>query len=144
MKKVLILTLLCGSFYNVGSSEYIRKPEPKFTPENVIAVMESVGIAYPDIVFAQARLETGNFTSKVFRENHNLFGMKLARVRATNALGEKNSHANYKSWVHSIRDYKIWQDAVVSKYKSRRAYLKYLSENYAQDKKYISKIKQML
>lgn len=106
--------------------------------------MDEVGIAYPDIVLAQAKIETGHFTSKIFRENHNLFGMKLPKQRETTAVGEQYNHARYTSWKQSVIDYKIWQDAVLTKVKSKRAYLKYLSENYAQDKKYIHKLKQML
>jgi uncharacterized FlgJ-related protein len=110
----------------------------------MLKIMNQIGIAYPDIVLAQARLETGNFTSKVFKENNNLFGMKLPRVRNTTAIGEQNSHADYASWRQSIADYKLWQDDVIVGIKSKRQYLSYLSKNYAEDKKYIHKLKQML
>ena len=115
-----------------------------FSATNMLKLMDEVGILYPDIVMAQARIETGHFTSKVFRENNNLFGMRLAKQRNTTAVGEQNNHASYTSWRQSVIDYKLWQDMVLTKVKSRRAYLKYLSENYAQDKKYIHKLKQML
>lgn len=107
-------------------------------------LMEEIGVAHPDIAIAQARLETGNFTSKVFKENNNLFGMKLAKSRPTTAITDRNNHASYKDWVQSVLDYKLWQDNVVKKHRSRRAYLKYLAENYAEDKQYINKLKQML
>ena len=128
----------------VGGSDYKRVNELPFSEYSALRIMDQIGIAYPDIVLAQAKLETGNFTSKIFKDNKNMFGMRLPRLRKTTAIGEQYSHAKYSSWLQSIVDYKIWQDAVVSKYKSRRAYLKYLSENYAEDKKYIHKLKQML
>ena len=140
----MLASLLCFSSISVGESKTIISSFVPFTIGGAIKLMEKLGIVHADIVMAQAKLETGNFTSKVFKENHNLFGMKLPKSRSTNALGEKNDHAYYISWVHSIRDYKLWQDRVVAKYKTRRAYLKYLSENYAEDKKYIYKLKQML
>ena len=45
-------------------------------------------IIYPDIVFAQAILETGEFTSEIFHLNRNLFGMKFPRIRKTTSLGK--------------------------------------------------------
>jgi len=106
--------------------------------------MNEVGIVYPDIVMAQAKIETGHFTSKVFRENHNLFGMKLPRQRSTTAIGEQYNHAEYTSWRQSVVDYKLWQDKVLTKVKGRRAYLRYLHKNYAENKQYVKLIKQMI
>lgn len=143
-KKILLTTTLILLWVKVGSSPMTKKVYTYFTPSNLLQTMESIGIKYPDIVMAQAKLETGNFTSKIFIENHNLFGMKLARQRETTAIGEQYNHARYISWVQSLMDYKLWQDKYASKFKTRRAYLAYLSENYAQDKKYIHKLKQML
>ncbi len=128
----------------VGSATFKKEMPMPFSVSNMIKVMNKAGILFPDVVLAQARLETGNFTSKVFRENNNLFGMKLPRVRNTTAIGEQNSHADYSSWMQSIIDYKLWQDEVVKKHRTKRAYLRYLSKNYAEDKKYIHKLKQML
>lgn len=138
---VIVLTCLT---IRVGGYDYKRINELPFSEYSALRIMNQVGIIYPDIALAQARLETGNFTSRIFRENKNMFGMKLPRKRKTTAIGEHNNHAKYSSWLQSVADYKIWQDEVVGKCKSRKAYLKYLSGNYAQDKKYIHKLKQML
>ena len=128
----------------VGSATFQMGKSIPFSTANMLRLMNQIGIAYPDVVFAQARLETGNFTSKVFRENRNLFGMKLPRVRSTTAIGEQNNHASYIRWQHSVADYKLWQDEVIKKYRTKRAYLRYLSKHYAEDKRYIHKLKQML
>ncbi len=128
----------------VGSATFKKEMPMPFSVSNMIKVMNKAGILFPDVVLAQARLETGNFTSKVFKENNNLFGMKLPKVRSTTAIGEQNSHATYANWLQSVVDYKLWQDDVVKKHRTKRAYLKYLSKNYAEDKKYIHKLKQML
>jgi len=128
----------------VGSATFQMGKSIPFSTANMLRLMNQIGIAYPDVVFAQARLETGNFTSKVFRENRNLFGMKLPRVRSTTAIGEQNNHASYIRWQHSVADYKLWQDEVIKKHRTKRAYLRYLSKHYAEDKKYIHKLKQML
>jgi len=128
----------------VGSSTFNRRADLPFSLSNMIATMNEIGILYPDIVIAQAKLETGHFTSKVFKENHNLFGMKLPEQRSTTAIGEQNNHASYTSWRQSVIDYKLWQDRVLTKVKSRRAYLRYLNKYYATNKQYVKLIKQMI
>jgi uncharacterized FlgJ-related protein len=128
----------------VGSSTFTRRADLPFSQSNMIATMIEIGIVYPDIVMAQAKIETAHFTSKIFRENHNLFGMKLPKQRSTTAIGEQHNHAEYTSWRQSVIDYKIWQDRVLTKVKSRRAYLKYLSKYYATDKQYVTLIKKMI
>lgn len=137
-----LITLLIST--RVGSSTFTRRADLPFSQSNMIATMTEIGIAYPDIVMAQAKIETAHFTSKIFRENNNLFGMKLPERRSTTAIGEQYNHASYTSWRQSVIDYKMWQDKVLTKVKSRRAYLKYLSKYYATDKQYVKLIKQMI
>jgi uncharacterized FlgJ-related protein len=144
MKCITVTAIALLISVRVGSATFKTEMSMPFSTDNMLRIMNQIGMVYPDIVLAQARLETGNFTSKVFRENNNLFGMKLPRVRNTTAIGEQNSHADYSSWMQSIIDYKLWQDEVVKKHRTKRAYLRYLSKNYAEDKKYIHKLKQML
>lgn len=104
-------------------------------------------IIYPDIVFAQAILETGEFTSEIFHLNRNLFGMKFPRIRKTTSLGKsKEGYAIYESWNHSVDDYQLWQKSNVnpSKIKNKNDYYKLLSKVYAEDKQYVSKLKKIL
>lgn len=60
-----------------------------FSELNLYKKILELGIAYPDVVLAQAKIETGNFTSKIFRENNNMFGMKLPGRRTTTAVGKR-------------------------------------------------------
>lgn len=53
-------------------------------------------------------LETSYGLSRVFEENHNLFGMKFPKVRLTSAIGESRGHAKYSSQVSSICDFFYW------------------------------------
>ncbi len=55
------------------------------------------------LVYAQAKHETGNFKSAVYRENKNLFGMK--RSTRPFEFSENRGHASYHSSVLSIIDY---------------------------------------
>lgn len=59
-------------------------------------------------ITAQAAHETDNFQSDIFQKNNNCFGMKLARVRQTTAIGERKGHAVYKGLADCIEDYKIY------------------------------------
>jgi uncharacterized FlgJ-related protein len=143
--KCITLTLIALSIsLEIGSASFTRRAEMPFSTTNMLKVMNEIGIVYPDIVMAQAKIETGHFTSKVFKENHNLFGMKLPRQRSTTAIGEQYNHAEYTSWRQSVIDYKLWQDRVLIKVKSKRAYLKYLHKHYATNKQYVTLIKKMI
>lgn len=99
------------------------------------------GIKYPDIVFAQAILESGHFKSSIFRNNNNLFGMRLARVRQTTAIGKKSGYAVYSDWIMSVQDYKLWQDFIPRKYlTSRKRYLLFIQKNYSHIRGYNNKV----
>lgn len=97
------------------------------------------GIKYPDIVLAQA-IQECNFNSKIWHENHNPFGMKVAKSRNTTAIGVNRGHAQYKNWRMAVLDYALMQAVYAKKVKSRKGYYKYL-EHYAEDPGYIQKIK---
>jgi len=60
------------------------------------------------IILSQAAHETGNFTSKILRENKNLFGMKLPEKRPTLAVGEKNGFAVFLNINDCVADYRLY------------------------------------
>jgi hypothetical protein len=45
----------------------IIRQEDKFTPEKLKEYLEELNVKYPDIVYAQAVIESGNFKSKDFQ-----------------------------------------------------------------------------
>ena len=61
---------------------------------------------------AVSQFETGNFTSDIFKNNNNLFGMRLPRVRETTATDSRNNFAVYPDRMHSIWDIVLYLDAV--------------------------------
>jgi uncharacterized FlgJ-related protein len=143
MKKLILtlfLSLIVLSKTNQTNYEIITQVI-SFSELNVYKQLVKIGIAYPDVVLAQAKIETGNFTSKIFIENNNLFGMKLPERRETTAIGKNRNHATYTDWIQSIKDYKLWQDKMIHRAPTKHAYLAYLKRNYAEDKNYINKIK---
>jgi uncharacterized FlgJ-related protein len=114
--------------------EYRDKPD-KFTKEKLIQYLKDLNIKYPEVVYAQAVMESGNFTSKKFRDDNNLFGMRKAKSRCTVAL-EGGTYAKFKTWRESVIDYALYQTTFVKKIKSQSEYINHLAENYATGKAY--------
>ena len=85
-------------------------------------------IPHPDIVYAQAILETGWFTSC---SHNNLFG-----------LSPGGKHKKYNHWKESVQAYKKY---ISSKYDGNEDYFVFLERiKYAEDPKYTFKLKQIL
>ena len=116
----------------------------EFTEEKFVELLKELNVKFPHIVMAQAMVESGNFTSKIFRENHNLFGMKRARVRVNTALGTQYGHAYYDSWRSSVFDYAFYQCRYLSTIRNESEYFEYLSQSYAEDEEYVSKLKRKI
>ena len=114
----------------------------KFTPELLKEALFYAEIHNPAIVYRQAVLETGNFTSELFKNGNNLMGMRLARVRPSCATAiEFNYHATYAHWWDSVIDYKLLQDWYASKSHDLSDYYAFLGNiGYATDKHYIVKL----
>lgn len=118
--------------------------EQKFSNEKLILMISKLNFAFPHIVYAQTLLETSKFTSNIFNENHNLFGMKRATVRINTARGIQNDHAYYNNWMESVYDYALYSATYLSSLKTEEEYYDYLSQSYAEDKSYISKLKDII
>lgn len=59
-------------------------------------------------ITAQAGHETGNFTSAIYKENNNCFGMKFPRLRKTMATGINKGHAVFNSLHDCIKDFLLY------------------------------------
>ena len=117
----------------------IKQIDP-FKVQELKDYLEELNVKFPDIVYAQARLETNGFKSKIFRENNNLFGMKQSTRRSSTNKGEQYGHAYYDNWRESVLDYALWQCKYLSQINTRAEYLEYLKHNYAQDPNYYNKL----
>ena len=141
--KLMLIIPLVMAWIPTNSSMVIVKHAP-FSEERMIRLARQIGIRYVDVMVAQSKIETAHYTSLVFKDNNNLFGMRLARIRETTAIGEQHNHADYISWQQSVVDYKLWQDRVIKKLNTKQKYLAYLHENYAENKQYVKLIKRMI
>jgi len=91
------------------------------------------GIEFPEIVLAQAILESGHFRSKLFIANNNIFGMRRARKRETTAKGSKKGYAYFETWQDCVRDYKIYQSTImIGRLFTPIMYFRYLNRIYSE------------
>ena len=97
------------------------------TTEQVERELQRQRVPHADIVLAQARLETGNFTSRRCKVDHNLFGIKHGR-----------RYAKYKRWQDSVADYK---ERISSRYKGGSYYVFLRKIGYASDPNYERKLR---
>ena len=65
------------------------------TDQQVYDELKKYNVKYPQIVLAQAKLETGNYTSTLCKKHGNLFGLK-----------RKGGYVKFNNW--RIRNYFIW------------------------------------
>jgi len=123
---------------------YVTEPDREFNPQNLKDLIIELNIKYPHIAYAQAVEETGFFTSAIFRENNNLFGMKQPRIRATTALGTNRGHAQYSNWMNSVKDYALWQSSMARNINSESEYLLMLDRIYAENPEYVNNIQRII
>lgn len=107
---------------------------------NITELLSKYNIKFKEVVLVQTIHETGYYTSKVFKENHNPFGMK--HNRRGYSLGTKNGHAYYKNIEDAVKDYSEWQLRYCPKnITTQEEYLTWLDKwGYAEDPAYIQKL----
>jgi hypothetical protein len=115
-----------------------------FSQAQLIQMLKDLNVKYPHIVLAQSIIETGHWTSSIYLENHNLFGMKQARRRITTAEGTARNHAYYNHWRESVYDYAFYQCRYLGKINSEEEYFQYLGASYAEAPDYVNTIKTVI
>ena len=107
--------------------------------DSVYNYILELNIQHPEVVLRQARIESGNFKSRIFLENNNMFGMKIPNKRPNMVSGSNRGYAVYNSWQESIIDYALYQ-VYSGKNLSQEDYIKMLNNNYAEDVNYLNKL----
>lgn len=103
--------------------------------DSVFTYIVELNIKHPNIVLKQAKIESGNFKSKVYLENNNMFGFKRAFKRANTQVGTNRGYAVYTSWRECVIDYALYQ-TYSAKNLSREEYINFLGKHYAEDPNY--------
>lgn len=98
--------------------------------EGLIDALKYYDIQHPDIVYAQALLETGHFKSVGCLKHHNLFGLYNSKAKR---------YCRFNHWTESVIAYKEW---IQRRYKPPEDYYAFLKRiGYATDPQYIQKLK---
>ena len=97
------------------------------TKADVLKELHRQQVPHANIVLAQARLESGNFKSALYKRTNNLFGIKA---------GEK--YKEYPHWRKSIEDYRL---KISKRYQGGNYYAFLTRIGYASDKEYIKKLR---
>lgn len=97
---------------------------------------------FPDILLKQAKIESSNYSSDVYLNANNLYGMKKVGKRQTTQLNNTyKGYGCYNNWCLSVLDRMLWDIFIFDNIKpSKEEYLKAMSM-YAEDTNYIKKIR---
>lgn len=145
---ILVLNIALGFCigYSLHHVIHVSRDEAILLPEHPFYLLEDVNeevlyntlvhyeFPFPEIITAQAVLESGNFKSRLCLEHNNLFGLYNS---------SKGKYYYFDSWISSVFAYK---DKILYKYKEDKydSYYSFLvAINYATDPNYISKIKSL-
>ena len=145
---LLLLNLACIAFLCGNKSKDNREETPviiyvdnvdtipdfmfKSPEEGLRDALEYYHVKHADIVYAQAKLETANFTSYQCVHNNNLFGLYN---------GNSKNYFRFLHWSQSIKGYVKY---IQYKYKSGDYYQFLANLGYAGDKDYIKKLKEIV
>lgn len=137
---LLLLVSFSLSYTSVRVLESERVPvvisndiKDELTDESLMQFLKDCNVKFPDIVFKQAILESKHFTSNIFKQNSNLFGMRISTSRPTTHKGDNLGFAFYHSWKESVLDYALWQASFTKNLTNREQYYDFLDEIYCTD-----------
>ena len=121
--KVGIISIILSLLFFIALAQCAKAQ----TIDQVRAELDHQNVPHPSIVLAQARLETGNFTSQRCKRDHNLFGIK-----------HNGRYARYTRWQDSVTDYK---KRISSRYNGGDYYAFLRRIGYASDVNYTAKLR---
>jgi hypothetical protein len=115
-----------------------------FTPKELREYLYDLNIKYPWIAYSQALIESAHFTSPVWRNNHNLIGMKKSTLRATKNKGTELNHAYFDNWKDCVDDYALWYNRYRICDLNEKQYMEFLQKNYAESTEYLKLLNKII
>lgn len=110
--------------------------------EELLVLLKKYKIQNPLIVLAQAKLESGNFTSNLFLKYHNFVNMKIPGQRPTSGTNSPNhNYSEYEDLNHGVLDYAIWQSSYARNLNEEQYYSRLVELGFAEDTMYIHKLR---
>lgn len=143
MRKILLITLFCFTFMSFHNANNVPKRTNTHRDTSFLNVKELndsilylalvyYDIKHPKAVLAQAKLESSNYTSKVYKKNKNFLGLYNSKEK---------KYFKFKHWTECILAYK---DKIEYKHRDGENYYYFLDRiGYASDPNYINKIKEI-
>lgn len=129
-RKILFVFIVLSSF-NLFANDVINQPFYNKSPQDGLwEAMEYYGIHHQDIVYAQAYIETGNFTSSGCKKKNNLFGLMSGK-----------SLRRFNHWSESVKFYK---EKIQSRYKGGDYYSFLKRIKYASSPTYNQTLKKIV
>lgn len=165
MKKIIIMLMILFTFFIINNNVAKQDKELKIvtvvdtlvieknkqtlelSEKAVFTYMKKINMRFPKVVYSQSKLESGNWNSRLFITQNNMFGMTKAGTRPHVQIHKEDSrYAYYESWQKSIIDYALYQSYVIpTSIKTADQYFDYLKKSgYAEDPNYIRKLKTMV
>lgn len=142
MKKILLLILfsfMFMSFHNIVSIRpKVEEHDVSFLKAKELndsilyLALVHYNVKHPKIVLAQAKLESGNFTSNHYKKRNNFLGLYDSK---------RKEYYKFNHWTDCIQGYK---DMVEYKLRDNENYYNFLRRiKYATSENYIRQIKQI-
>ena len=145
MKKIILMMLFCFvsmSFHDINTVSTERNVEevydtsflyaPELNDSILYLALVHYNVKYPKIVLAQAKLESGNYTSYHCRKRNNFLGLYNSK---------RGEYFKFNHWTDCIQGYK---DMIEYKLKDGEDYYNFLVRiRYASSPNYINKVKQI-
>jgi hypothetical protein len=116
---------------------FINKPE-EINDSILYVFLRDNNAWYPEILLKQAKLESGNYSSNVYKNTNNLYGMKKVGKRLSTQLKDTyNGYGCYTNWCESVLDRLLWDIFYFKNEKpTKEEYLKAMSI-YAEAENYV-------
>lgn len=144
MRKVIMFLFICtfglfttSSTVKIPTKDYTTVPitELELNKENFFLVCEIYDVQFPEIVYAQARLESGNFKSKLFETKNNFLGLYNSKIK---------DFYEFEHWTECILGYKELLQFKYTGDEQIETYYQFLIDlPYAMDPQYITKVKRI-
>jgi len=124
----VMVTIKRDSVITKKDTMYVKtKP---LNDHTLLAELKKNNIQHPNIVLAQAKLETGHYQSAVCKSKHNLFGLKCGK-----------SYRNYRHWSESVKAYK---KLIQTRYNGG-SYFAFLDRiGYSENPNYVNELKNLI
>lgn len=121
----------------INDKDYNPYLDTRFSKEALMDAIHYFNLYEPDWVYAQAVLETGNFSSMVFQRKNNLFGLYNSRYKHYYMFTHwSESVLAYKKMIQKPERYNPNVDTDYGKFLNRI--------KYAEDPNYVQKLKSII